>query len=112
MRLFAILKLLAGRIKIGSRRIQIGDYLIQWGSVTVTTIPSAKEGFWYMNTTLTFPVAFSEIPLMWLQDNLGGDYLSTNSPSSLTTSNAFIKHLDTRTRETTVRIYWLAIGVA
>ena len=111
MRIYTILMLLVSRIKIGSRNIRIGPYLIQWGSTTFQTeYLNAEYYFW--TGTQAFPIAFSETPLVWLQDDLGGDYLSTNSASTISTTEMTIKHKDTRLTTTNIRVHWLAIGVA
>ena len=112
MRLFNVLMALIERIAAGDQYLQIGPILIQWGYISVTTQESAREGKWYANQQLTFPRAFSAGPYMFLTDNIGGDYISSNAPNSLTNSGTLIKHIDTRTRSTVVAIYWLAIGKA
>lgn len=112
MRLFTILLALINRISAGDQFLQIGPILIQWGYISVTTQESSREGEWFANQQLTFSRAFSASPCMLLTDNIGGDYISSNAPNTLTNSGTLIKHIDTRTISTVVTIYWLAIGKA
>ena len=112
MRLFNVLMALIERISAGDQFLQIGPILIQWGDISVTTQESAREGEWFARQQLTFSRAFSARPYMFLTDNIGGDYISSNAPTTLTNSGTMIKHIDTRTISTVVTIYWLAIGKA
>lgn len=112
MRLFNVLMALIERIAAGDQFLQVGPILIQWGYISVTTQESSHEGQWFANQQLTFPRAFSASPYMLLTDDIGGDYMSSNAPNTLTNSGTLIKHIDTRTTSTRVVIYWLAIGKA
>lgn len=112
MRLFTILLDLASRISTGENWIQIGPFLLQWGAIAVTTQKSENEGQWIARYQLTFLRTFSSGPYIFLTDNIGGDYQSSNAPTSATTSGTLIKHIDTRPATTNVAIYWLAIGRA
>lgn len=112
MRLFKVLMALIERISAGDQFLQIGPILIQWGYISVTTQPSAKEGYWSANQQLTFPRTFSAAPNVFFTDDLGGSYVVSNGVGTLSASGMTIKHIDTRNATTDIIIYWLAIGKA
>lgn len=112
MRLFNVLMALIERVAAGDQYLQIGPILIQWGGVSVTTQASSQAGKWYANQQLTYPKAFSSAPYVFLTDNMGGCYVSSNGFSSSSTTGGLISHIDERAAQTAVYIYWLAIGKA
>lgn len=112
MRLFTILLDLASRISTGENWIQIGPFLIQFGSVQIQTTAATDTTNGFGTTTLTYPKAYSTAPRIWLQDDIGGDYLGSCAPANITTQNVTIKVIHTRERQTSINIAWLAIGLA
>ena len=110
MRLFTILLTFISRISTGENWIQIGPFLIQFGSVQIQTTAATDTTNGFGNTALTYPKAYSTAPRIWLQDDIGGDYLGSCAPANITTQNVTINVLHTRKQQTSINIAWLAIG--
>lgn len=93
-------------------KLQIGEVLIQWGSATATS-SEMSDVYWGIRKNVTFPQAFraGAAVYVWIQDNLGGDYLSTNTPSSITVTGFQWRNVNERLKETTIGMSWLAIGL-
>ena len=93
-------------------KLQVGEVLIQWGSTSATS--SEISAYWGIRKNVTFPQAFraGAAVYVWIQDNLGGDYLSTNTPSSITVTGFQWRNVNERLLETSVGMSWLAIGLA
>lgn len=114
MRLFAILKLLAGRVKFGDGWLQVGDILIQWGLTTITSAPGGGSGgIDGGRTTVYFPKAFSvsgQVHMFY--SNNYATYLASVSSQALTHTYVTIVFSGTRELTTEVTVPWLAIGKA
>lgn len=111
MRLFAILKLLAGRVKFGDGWLQVGDILIQWGLAGIVSVPGGGSGVDGGRTTVYFPKAFSGQVSVFYSNNYI-TYLASVSTGALTTTSVTIVFAGTREQETHVTVHWFAIGKA
>ena len=112
MRVFTILKLLAGRVKFGDGWLQVGDILMQWGVVQVTAPPGSKDSPSQAFATINFTKRFTSYPTVVSMDNFGWAY--NNSLGLRTREKGYVEIgvLSPRDRQTSIAIHWLAIGSA
>lgn len=109
MRLFTILKLLAGRVKFGDGWLQVGDILMQWGLFDVTTTAGTSTS--HIQASFMFTKAFSKAPLLFFGDNCV-TYLCSTSVRAVGYTSATVDVTSARIPATPLTIYWLAIGKA
>lgn len=106
-------KLSGSSVKTNSYMI-IGDWKIQWGSVSFNTSSASGSGSftapYYSDKNITFSPAFAAIPYMYA--TIQGNWTGSRSVlcHSTSTTGSTIRMLSSHKNSSDVTIRWLAIG--